>query len=121
MNNQRDYKFCEVRQILKRCIEFHYTKGVSVDLEINRLAYETITRTLGHSVATFTEHYGTIANYPPSVNAADVLRSRHLGQVWHRLGLRRKFISFEECIVDPVPDPAPDSVVDADAESCLCR
>ena len=26
------------------------------------------------------------------------------------------FISFEGCIVDPVPDPAPDSVIDADAD-----
>ena len=67
-------------------------------------------------MATSTGHYGTIANYPPSVNAADVLRSRHLGQTWHRLGFRRMFISFEGCIVDPVPDPAPDSVIDADAD-----
>lgn len=50
-----------------------------------------------------------IAYCPPSVNAADVLRSRHLGQVWHQLGLRRKFISFEGEVVDPV--------VDADVEA----
>ena len=80
-----------------------------------RLVYETIAWTLGHSVATSTEHYGTIANYPPSVNAADVLRSRHLGQVWHRLGLRRKFISFEGEVVDPVPEPV-DVDVDVDVD-----
>ncbi|KRZ99138.1 uncharacterized protein AC631_05100 [Debaryomyces fabryi] len=87
-----------------------------------RLVYETIARTLGHSVATSTEHYGTIANYPPSVNAADVLRSRHLGQVWHRLGLRRKFLNFEGEVVDPVPDPVDVDVdvdVDADVASDL--
>ena len=105
MDNQREYKFCEVRQILKRCIEFHYTKSVTADLDMYRLVYETIARTLGHSVATSTEHYGTIANYPPSVNAADVLRSRHLGQVWHRLGLRRKFIGFEGEVVEPEGEP----------------
>ena len=105
MNNQREYKFCEVRQILKRCIEFHYTKSVTADLDMYRLVYETIARTLGHSVATSTEHYGTIANYPPSVNAADVLRSRHLGQVWHRLGLRRKFIGFEGEVIEPEGEP----------------
>ncbi|CUM57920.1 unnamed protein product, partial [Debaryomyces tyrocola] len=115
MDNQREYKFCEVRQILKRCIEFHYTKSVSADLEMYRLVYETIARTLGHSVATSTEHYGTIANYPPSVNAADVLRSRHLGLVWHQLGLRRKFLNFEGEVVDPVPEPV-DADVDADVD-----
>jgi hypothetical protein len=31
------------------------------------------------------------------------------GQVWHQLGLRRKFISFEGEVVDPV--------VDADVEA----
>lgn len=68
------------------------------------------------------EHYDTIANYPPSFNAANVLWSRHLDHVWHRLGLNRlvlhrlvlcrKFISLE-CEVD---DPAPEPVVDADVE-----
>ena len=94
MNNQREYKFCEVRQILKRCIEFHYTKSVTADLDMYRLVYETIARTLGHSVATSTEHYGTIANHPPSVNAADVLRSRHLGRGLASAGVASEVYRF---------------------------
>ena len=44
MNNQREYKFCEVRHISKRCIEFHYTKSVTADLDMYRLVYETTLR-----------------------------------------------------------------------------
>ena len=102
MDNQREYKFCEVRQILKRCIEFHYTKSVTADLDMYRLVYETIARTLGHSVATSTEHYGTIANYPPSVNAADVLRSRHFGPGLASAGVASQIcLGFDGEIVEP--------------------
>ena len=34
-----------------------------------------------------------------------MLRSRHLGQVWHQLGLRRKFIGFEGEVVEPEGEP----------------
>lgn len=43
------------------------------------------------------------------MSAISQRRRCHLGQVWHQLGLRRKFISFEGEVVDPV--------VDADVEA----